>query len=109
GQARAAMGRARPGRRAGRPPEMNAAWNLPTQEGCTAACDCGHNGPRSRARPRLARVRPPPSPRPRMSFLSLLLRLSLIVALCLNGYASAAMIASGGHAMGPHAAIAAGD
>lgn len=42
-----------------------------------------------------------------MSFLSLLLRLSLIVALSLNGYASAAMIASGGHAMGPRMAMAA--
>ncbi|UZW63235.1 CopL family metal-binding regulatory protein [Lysobacter enzymogenes] len=42
-----------------------------------------------------------------MSFLSLLLRLSLIVALSLNGYASAAMIASGGHAMGPHTAMTA--
>ncbi|WP_394541293.1 CopL family metal-binding regulatory protein [Lysobacter enzymogenes] len=41
-----------------------------------------------------------------MSFLSLLLRLSLIVALSLNGYASAAMIASGGHAMGPRMATA---
>lgn len=39
-----------------------------------------------------------------MSFCSLLLRLLLIVALSLNGYASAAMIASGGHAMGPRMA-----
>lgn len=42
-----------------------------------------------------------------MSILSLLLRLSLIVALSLNGYASAAMIASGGHAMGPRTAAVA--
>lgn len=41
-----------------------------------------------------------------MPFLSLLLRLSLIVALSLNGYASAAMIASGGHAMGPRVGAA---
>lgn len=41
-----------------------------------------------------------------MPFLSLLLRLLLIVALSLNGYASAAMIASGGHAMGPRVAAA---
>ncbi|QWP75262.1 CopL family metal-binding regulatory protein [Lysobacter sp. K5869] len=42
-----------------------------------------------------------------MPFFSLLLRLLLIVALSLNGYASAAMIASGGHAMGPRLAAAA--
>lgn len=41
-----------------------------------------------------------------MPFPSLLLRLLLIVALSLNGYASAAMIASGGHAMGPRVAAA---
>lgn len=39
-----------------------------------------------------------------MSILSLLLRVLLIVALSLNGYASAAMIASDGHAMGLRAA-----
>lgn len=42
-----------------------------------------------------------------MSFCSLLLRVLLIVALSLNGYASAAMLASGGHAMGAHMAMAA--
>ncbi|MBN7137687.1 hypothetical protein A7A76_02105 [Lysobacter enzymogenes] len=42
-----------------------------------------------------------------MPFLSLLLRVSLIVALSLNGYAAAAMIASGGHAMGPRVAASA--
>jgi len=42
-----------------------------------------------------------------MPFLSLLLRVLLIVALSLNGYAAAAMIAGGGHAMGARAAAAA--
>lgn len=42
-----------------------------------------------------------------MPVLSLLLRVLLIVALSLNGYASAAMIASDGHAMGARAATAA--